>query len=262
MPDQPHGPGLLSVTDVSLHFGGVQVLDSVSLDVAPDTIAGLVGPNGAGKTSLFNCVSGHYRPSAGTITIGGVHASGRAPHRMAELGLARTFQHPALQPDASILDNVLVGAHRWLTGGALSWALRLPFTVRGEREARRRARELLGHLGLGDVAHRPAGTLAHGLHKRVELARALLSGPRLLLLDEPASGLPHAEVEQLIDTIRTVRADFGLTIVVVEHHMGLISALTDHVVVLVQGRKLVEGTPAEAQRHPLVVEAYLGRAAA
>ncbi|RBY82592.1 high-affinity branched-chain amino acid ABC transporter ATP-binding protein LivG [Geodermatophilus sp. TF02-6] len=247
---------------MSLHFGGIQVLDSVGLAVEPDTIVGLVGPNGAGKTSLFNCISGHYRPTSGSILVDGVPTLHRPPHRMAELGLSRTFQHPALQLDASVLDNVLIGAHTRLRGGALSWALRLPFTISGERRARQRAGELLDHLGLAGVADRPAGSLAHGLHKRVELARALLSEPRLLLLDEPAGGLPHAEVEQLIETIRAIRTEFGLTIVIVEHHMGLISALTDRVVVLVQGRKLLEGTALEAQRHPLVVEAYLGRTAA
>jgi branched-chain amino acid transport system ATP-binding protein len=252
----------LEVRDVSLSFGGIQVLESVDLDVEPETIFGLVGPNGAGKTSLFNCVSGHYSPSAGAITIDGVPTLGRAPHRMAELGLARTFQHPALQLDASVLDNVLVGGHSKVPGGALSWALRLPATVKGERVLRTRAAELLDHLDMTWAAGRPAGSLPHGLHKRVELARALMSEPRLLLLDEPAGGLPHSEVEELIETIRAVQREFRLTVLLVEHHMGLITALTDRVAVLVQGKKLMEGTALEAQRHPLVVEAYLGRGAA
>jgi branched-chain amino acid transport system ATP-binding protein len=257
--DGADAPGLLSVRGLSLQFGGIRVLDAVDVEVAPKSVVGLVGPNGAGKTSLFNCISGHYRPTSGVIEVDGVATTNRAPHRMADAGLARTFQHPSLQPDASILDNVLVGAHTTLRGGAASWALRLPFTLTGERRARRRAMELLDRLGLADRSGEPAGTLAHGLHKRVELARALLSGPRLLLLDEPAGGLPHAEVEQLIETIRAVRAELDLTVLIVEHHMGLISALSDRVVVLVQGRKLMEGTPLEAQRHPGVVEAYLGK---
>jgi branched-chain amino acid transport system ATP-binding protein len=252
----------LEVRDVSLAFGGIKVLESVDLAVDPGTIYGLVGPNGAGKTSLFNCVSGHYQPSNGSITIDGVSTLDRPAHRMAELGLARTFQHPALQHDASVLDNVLVGGHTRVPGGALAWGLRLPATVRGERTLRRRAMELLDHLGMTWAAGRHAGELPHGLHKRVELARALMSQPKLLLLDEPAGGLPHSEVEELITTIREVKSEFGLTVLLVEHHMGLITALTDRVTVLVQGRKLMEGTAAEAQRHPLVVEAYLGRSAA
>ena len=253
-------PPHLSVHDVSLHFGGVQVLDSVSLAVSAGTILGLVGPNGAGKTSLFNCISGHYRPTGGTIEVDGTAVTRRAPHRMPATGLARTFQHPALQLDASVLENVLVGAHTQLKGGVVSYGLRLPYTVRNERAVNARALELLDFLGLAGVAHRTAGTLGYGLHKRTELARALLAKPRLLLLDEPAGGLPHAEVENLIETIRGVHAEFGLTLVIVEHHMGLISALANRVVVLVHGRKLMEGTAAEARRDPMVVEAYLGKA--
>jgi len=253
-------PPHLSVNDVSLHFGGVQVLDSVSLAVSAGTILGLVGPNGAGKTSLFNCISGHYRPTGGTIAVNGVPMTRRAPHRMAAAGLARTFQHPALRLDASVLDNVLVGAHTQLKGGVVSYGLMLPYTVRGERAVRAAALKLLDFLGLDGVAHRTSGTLPFGLHKRIELARALLARPRLLLLDEPAGGLPHAEVEQLIETIRAVHAEFDLTLVIVEHHMGLISALTNRVVVLLHGRKLMEGTAAQARRDPTVVEAYLGKA--
>ncbi len=238
------------------------MLDSVSLAVPAGTILGLVGPNGAGKTSLFNCVSGHYRATGGTIAVNGVAVTRRSPHRMVAAGLARTFQHPALQLDASVLDNALVGAHTQVRGDVVSYGLRLPYTVRDERAVHARALELLDFLGLAGVAHRTAGTLGYALHKRVELARALLAGPRLLLLDEPAGGLPHAEVETLIETIRGVHAEFDLTLVIVEHHMGLISALTNRVVVLVHGRKLMEGTAAEARRDPTVVAAYLGKAAA
>lgn len=252
----------LVVEDISLHFGGITVLDSVSFEVAPSTIYGLVGPNGAGKTSLFNCVSGHYKPSSGSITIDGDDVLSRAPSKLAKIGLARTFQHPALRLDATVLENVLLGGHSQLAGGALSWSLRLPHTLAGERRIRRQASDLLKRLDFDWAANVVAGELPHGLHKRVELCRALLSQPKLLLLDEPAAGLPHSEVEGLIEWIQNLRAEFDLTMVVVEHHMGLISAVTNQVAVLNQGQKLMEGTAAEAQQDPLVIEAYLGQGAA
>ena len=249
----------LTVRDVSLHFGGINVLDKVSIDIAAGQVVGLVGPNGAGKTSLFNCISGHYQPNSGSISIDGVEALHTPAWRMARLGLARTFQHPALRLDATVLENVMLGAHSWLPGGAASWSLRLPETRKRERLARDEALGLLERTGLGWAAEVHADELSHGLHKGVELCRALLSRPQLLLLDEPAAGLSHEEVERFIATIRQVRADFDLTVVIVEHHMGLISALADRLVVLDHGAKLMEGTAAEAQSDPRVVEAYLGK---
>lgn len=249
----------LALQSINLNFGGIKVLQDVSLSVEAGRIFGLVGPNGAGKTSLFNCISGHYRASSGSITIDGVEVSTRTPSQMTRYGLARTFQHPALQLDESVLENVLLGAHSALPGGPVSWAIRLPRSVRAERAARQEARDLLERLGLGSVADTSAGELSPGLHKTIEMCRALMSHPRLLLLDEPAAGLSHGEVEAFIASIGGIRTDFDLTIVIVEHHMGLISAVTDRVMVLDHGAKLMEGTAREAQSDPRVIEAYLGQ---
>ena len=248
----------LAVRDVSLQFGGVKVLEDVTFTVEPGQIFGLVGPNGAGKTSLFNCVSGHYRPSAGSIMIDDDEVLGSPPATLARHGLARTFQHPALQLRETVLENVLLGAHSRLPGGPVEWSLRMPRTTRSEKALRQEALDLLEGHGLGWAAKTRADELSHGLHKGVELCRALLMKPRLLLLDEPAAGLPHSEVEQLIETVRRVRDD-DITVVIVEHNMGLISALTDRVVVLDHGRKLMEGSAGEAQADPRVIEAYLGK---
>ncbi|MFT4306170.1 MAG: ABC transporter ATP-binding protein [Microbacterium sp.] len=243
---------------MNLRFGGITVLHDVGFDVEPGQIFGLVGPNGAGKTSLFNCISGHYKPSSGSITIDGQEVRGSAPSTLARHGLARTFQHPALQLHATVLENVLLGAHTRLPGGPAEWALRLPRTWRAERAQRQRAMTLLERGGLAWAAGTRADELSHGLHKAVELCRALMGEPTLLLLDEPAAGLSHTEVERLIDTVRRIRDD-DVTVVVVEHHMGLIAALTDRVMVLDHGRKLMEGTAAEAQSDPRVIEAYIGK---
>jgi branched-chain amino acid transport system ATP-binding protein len=252
----------LTLQDVNLQFGGIKVLQEVGFTVEPGQIFGLVGPNGAGKTSLFNCISGHYKPSTGSITIDGAEVRGARPATLARHGLARTFQHPALQLHNTVLENVLLGAHTRLPGGAAEWALRVPRTWRTEKQLRSEALTLLERNGLGWAANMPADELSHGLHKGIELCRALLMKPRLLLLDEPAAGLPHTEVEQLIETVKRVRDEDDITVIVVEHHMGLIAALTDRVVVLDHGRMLMEGTAAEAQSDPRVIEAYIGKDAA
>ncbi|MFG6444805.1 ABC transporter ATP-binding protein [Microbacterium sp. P07] len=248
----------LTLQEVNLRFGGITVLENVGFTVEPGQIFGLVGPNGAGKTSLFNCISGHYRPNSGSIRIDEDEMLGSTPARLARRGLARTFQHPALQLHSTVLENVLLGAHTRLPGGPTEWSLRSPRTLRSERELRAEARALLERTGLDWAADLPADELSHGLHKGIEICRALLSRPRLLLLDEPAAGLPHSEVEQLIATVRRIRDD-DITVIVVEHHMGLIAALTDRVVVLDHGRKLMEGTAAQAQNDPRVIEAYIGK---
>lgn len=256
-PDEP----LLSVRELDLAFGGIRVLDHVDLDLAPGVVCGLVGPNGAGKTSLFNCISGLYRASGGSIRFDGQELLGAAAYKMPGYGVMRTFQHPSLTPTASVLDNVLVGGHTRTRGGAVAAAFRAPFVRRDEARLLARARELLDYLGLAAVAGDAAGSLPFGTQKRIEICRALLAEPKLLMLDEPACGVAHGEVTELGETIQRIRSDFGLTVLLVEHHMGLVSAVTDRVVVLVEGRVVVEGTAAEVQRHPTVIEAYLGRAA-
>jgi len=254
-----HSAAELTLTNINLNFGGITVLEDVSMHVSPGQIFGLVGPNGAGKTSLFNCISGHYKPSSGSIMIDGVETLRTPGDRLSHLGLARTFQHPALQMRLSVLENVVLGAHSSLPGGPIAWALRLPSTIRAEKSARLEALALLERFGLASVANSPADELSPGLHKTIELCRALISHPRILLLDEPAAGLSHSEVEAFIASIGQIRSDFNLTVVIVEHHMGLISAVTDQVLVLDHGRKLMEGTAAEAQSDPRVIEAYLGQ---
>ena len=248
----------LVVQDLSMRFGGVTALDGLSFSVESAQICSLIGPNGAGKTSLFNCISGHYRASGGSIAIDGQDVLGLPPARMAKHGLARTFQHPALQLTSTVLDNVVLGAYPRLPGGPVEWALHLPRTAKAERAAREEALGLLERMGLAWAAPVEADELSHGLHKSIELCRALMLHPGLLLLDEPAAGLSHGEVEQLIETVKRLRDEDGMTVVVVEHNMSLISEITDRVLVLDHGRRLMEGTAAEAQSDARVIEAYLG----
>lgn len=249
----------LAVDELCLSFGGLKALDQVSFDVEQGQICGLVGPNGAGKTSLFNCISGFYRPASGRIRHGGLDITDHRPHELAAHGVARTFQHPVLQRDASVEENVMVGGHSILSAGAVRYLLRIGVR-QGERSLRARAREILGYLDIAHLRQVPAGQLSYGSQKRVELARALMARPTLLLLDELASGLTHEEVYELGDVVKRVRSERGLSVVLVEHHMGMIAAVTDTVAVLVQGRKVVQGNAREVSAHPVVVEAYLGAA--
>lgn len=250
---------LLEIKDVSLYFGGIIALSNLDITVQRGTLHAIIGPNGAGKTSLFNCISGVYRPTSGEILLQGTKISHLKPHQIAELGIARTFQNIELFAHMSVIDNLLLGCHSRMTSGPLACAFFFGKAVRQEEENRLEVERIIDFLEIEKVRKKPVGSLPYGIQKRVEIGRALAMKPNLLLLDEPVAGMNVEETEDIARFILDIKEEIGMTIIMVEHDMGVVMDIADMVTVLDFGSKIGEGSPSEVQSNPEVIAAYLGQ---
>ncbi|MBP2313558.1 branched-chain amino acid transport system ATP-binding protein [Azospirillum soli] len=261
--DEPMSPvahpsqALLRVENLSREFGGVLAIENLSFTVAKGDIHSIIGPNGAGKTTLFNLITGVYKPSGGTVLFDGATVSGLPPYKLAARGMSRTFQNLQIFFNMTAVENVMVGRHLHLNGTLLPALFRFPSLVRKDREAKERAAELMASVGLAKYVDAHASSMPYGALKRLEIARALASEPKLLLLDEPAAGLNATESREIDEVIKKVAAS-GITVILVEHDMKMVMGISDRITALNYGRKLAEGTPAEVAANPDVVAAYLG----
>ncbi|MCQ3032952.1 high-affinity branched-chain amino acid ABC transporter ATP-binding protein LivG [Pseudomonas syringae] len=251
---------ILEVSGLSMRFGGLLAVNGVGLTVNEKQVVSMIGPNGAGKTTVFNCLTGFYKPTAGTILLDGEPIQGLAGHQIARKGVVRTFQNVRLFKEMTALENLLVAQHRHLNTNFLSGLFRTPAFRRSEQEAMEYAAHWLEAVNLKEFANRPAGTLAYGQQRRLEIARCMMTRPRILMLDEPAAGLNPKETEDLKALIGVLRNDHNATVLLIEHDMKLVMSISDHIVVINQGTPLADGTPAQIRDNPEVIKAYLGEA--